>query len=231
MLKKALFGLVFVCCVFGRKSVKFMKNSFDIGYPFHYYIPSTRFDVEIQDPIELEFRRELIQVLFASNYGGATVDNWVAKTGSYISLETGQLINEKIAIAEVYITEQNWNETKDEILAQLVTINCNLFEQESFLVSYDNDGDIIVCTNQNDIIDRINLKWKICSMDIPKCNNDTILEKNRKPRVQLFGVYFNDMYYNKSYSKNVWNQCTNVWFQNRYQMYDYLVVYTQYNNT
>lgn len=141
------------------------SNVMDIGYSMRYWIPSTIFDVAISDNDKIK-RQRIMQTLFASNYGGCTMDTWNARYGSYLSyLVPGKIINEEISVIETFITEVMWNNTKNELFAALILYNCVMFEQESFLYHYNygsnNNAQIVFCDEKQ--IKSIGIRyWSIC---------------------------------------------------------------------
>lgn len=119
----------------------------DIGYPFRYFIPSTLFDVEV-DEKELETRTALIETVFLTNYGGVTIDSWTAKHGSYKLIQSQEIIREKIAIALSYMTQQEFDDTFDILINDLNILNCGWWLQESYLYSWRDNAKIVLCHQQ-----------------------------------------------------------------------------------
>eukprot|EP01084_Bolivina_argentea_P076421 138500_1 len=140
------------------------SNQLDLGYSLRYWIPSTIFDIPINQ-MHKNRRQELLQALFVSNYGGCTLYEWNTTKGSYLShYISGKIINEEISIIETFISENMWNNTKDELLDALALYSCVMFEQESFLYHYNNNkqqAKIIFCDEKQ--IKAIGIKhWTIC---------------------------------------------------------------------
>ena len=164
-------------------------NQFDIGYPFEYFIPSTLYDSEVPSA-QLEFRKSLIELTFLSNYGGVTIDTWTSTTGSYLAY-SGLVIREKIAIALVYMTENEFNSTFNELINDLNIINCLWWQQESYLYAYKTDAKIVLCQQ---VIN--NTQWAFCTDPV-----DKTIERQIK-----CGLYWNDT----DPQMNEWNKCQQI---------------------
>eukprot|EP01084_Bolivina_argentea_P303913 524806_1 len=137
------------------------QHQLDIGYPFQYFIPSTLFDVEVDDA-SLKQRTKLIEIQWLSMYGGVTIDSWTSKHGSYESY-TGIIMREKVAVALVYMTDYEYNVTFNELVHSLNILNCLWWSQETYLYVWNNDAKLVSCDS---VINAT--EWTFCTNPMNK---------------------------------------------------------------
>ena len=152
----------------------------NLGYPFRYFIPSTYAKTHDASASQLMFRKSLIEYVFISNFGfgGATIDTWESKTGSYKSPVLGSIITEKVVVAEVYTNDEELNKpttnaelslTKfDELINALTIFTCVWWTQESYIYTRNTEVQEVQCKHAKDYI--FPTVWTFCTDNVFTCN-------------------------------------------------------------
>lgn len=111
-------------------------DRFWLGREIEIYVPSTQ-DVD-EDLTDEEFRQRIknVQQEFSEEFGGTTT---FLGDGTYVDQETGDLIEEHVAVVEVHMSDEDWQDKKEDIFEWLEKKK-EQWEQQA--ISFEFEGDL-----------------------------------------------------------------------------------------